>query len=201
MNLAGLLSKFLLNPKLDANNWQLKSRKQQNSYLERSGTPSRTRTCAPGLGNRQIQARIASVRFKTGSSKTSWVRPNSHRLLSALLSKSWNQHPSSSKQRNSNFYILYIMQFLQTAMSLIVNFCLPFRRSPVPVRKNPFLEPQLQRDEPGEGLMDLLPVLIRMDVEGAMFNANYRMYKHERLKEYFENLAKDLRRRGYPKTD
>ena len=86
-------------------------------------------------------------------------------------------------------------------MSLIVNFCLPFRRSPVPVRKNPFLEPQLQRDEPGEGLMDLLPVLIRMDVGGAMFKANYRMYKHERLKEYFENLAKDLRRRGYPRTD
>ena len=93
------------------------------------------------------------------------------------------------------------MQFLQTAMSVIVNFCLPFRESPVPVRENPVLERQLRSDEPGKDLMDLLQVLIRMDVEGAMFRANYRMYEHERLKEYFENLAKDLRRRGYPRPD
>ena len=93
------------------------------------------------------------------------------------------------------------MQFLQTAMSVIINFCLPFRGSPVPVGENPFLEPELQRDEPGEDLIDLYQELVRMDVEAAMFKANYRMYEHERLKEYFENLAKDLRRRGYPRTD
>ena len=86
-------------------------------------------------------------------------------------------------------------------MSVIVNFCLPFRGNHVPVGENPFLEPQLQRDEPGEDLIDLYQELVRMDVEFAMFKANDRMYEHERLKEYFENLAKDLRRRGYPRTD
>jgi hypothetical protein len=86
-------------------------------------------------------------------------------------------------------------------MSIIVNFCLPFRGSPVPVGENPYLEPQLQRDEPGEDLIDLYQKLVRMDVEFTMFKANDRMYEHERLKEYFENLAKDLRRRGYPRAD
>ena len=92
------------------------------------------------------------------------------------------------------------MQFLQTAMSVIVNFCLPFRESPVPVRENPVLEPQVSRDESGADLPGLFQELIRMDVEAAMFKANYKMYEHERLKEYFENLAKDLRR-GYPGPD
>ena len=86
------------------------------------------------------------------------------------------------------------MQFLQTVMSVIVNFCLPFRGSPVPVRETPVLEPQISRDEPGAELPSLFQELLRMDVESAMFKANYRMYEHERLKEYFENLAKDLRR-------
>ena len=85
-------------------------------------------------------------------------------------------------------------------MSVIVNFCLPFRGSPVPVRENPVLEPQVSRDESVADLPDLFQELIRMDVEGAMFKANYKMYEHERLKEYFENLAKDLRR-GYPGPD
>ena len=84
--------------------------------------------------------------------------------------------------------------------STIVNFCLPFRESPVPVRENPVLEPQVSSDESGADLPGLFQELIRMDVEGAMFKANYKMYEHERLKEYFENLAKDLRR-GYPGPD
>ena len=40
-----------------------------------------------GFGDRQIQACIALSRFETGSSKTGKVHLNSHRLLSALLSK------------------------------------------------------------------------------------------------------------------
>ena len=79
-------------------------------------------------------------------------------------------------------------------MYVIINFCLPFRGSRVSVKENPFLEPQLLHDESGEELPDLIQELIRMDVEGAMFEANYRMYEHECLKEYFENLANDLRR-------
>ena len=85
-------------------------------------------------------------------------------------------------------------------MSVIVNFRLPFRGSPVPVRENHVLETQVSRDESGADLPGLFQELIRMDVEGAMFKANYKMYEHERLKEYFENLAKDLRR-GYPGPD
>ena len=87
------------------------------------------------------------------------------------------------------------MQFLQTVMSVIINFRLPFRGSPVPVRETPVLELQVSRDESVADLPDLFQELIRMDVEAAMFKANYRMYEHERLKEYFENLAKGLRRR------
>ena len=67
-------------------------------------------------------------------------------------------------------------------MSVIVNFCLPFRGSPVPVRENPVLEPQVSRDESGADLPGLFQELIRMDVEAAMFKANYKMYEHERLK-------------------
>ena len=122
-------------------------------------------------------------------------------LLATLLAKGWNRRSSSSKQRNSNFYILCSMQFLQTAMFVIVNFYLAFRGNPAPVRENPVLEPQISRAESGADLPGLFQELIRMDVEAAMFKANYRIYEHERLKEYFENLAKDLRKRGYPRTD
>ena len=80
-------------------------------------------------------------------------------------------------------------------MSVIINFCLPFRGSPVPVGENPFLEPELQRDEPGKDLIDLDQELVRMDVEAAMIDANIKMYEHEQRRKYFEDLAKDLRRR------
>ena len=85
-------------------------------------------------------------------------------------------------------------------MSVIVNFCLPFRGSPVPVRENPVLEPQVSRDESVADLPDLFQELIRMDVEGAMFKANYKMYEHERLRESMEEFAKEWRR-GFPERD
>ena len=78
------------------------------------------------------------------------------------------------------------MQFLRTTMLSIVNFCLPL------VRKS--------RDEPDAESPDLLQEILRMDVEEAMWEASLKMYEHERLKEYFENLAKDLRR-GYSGPD
>ena len=86
-------------------------------------------------------------------------------------------------------------------MSLIVNLCLQFRGNPVPVKKTRILEPQMSGNERGAESPDLLQEILRMDVEFAMEMANLKMYEHERLREYFEELAKELRRRGFPKRD
>ena len=93
------------------------------------------------------------------------------------------------------------MQFLRTTMLLIVNLCLPFKGNLVPARENRILEPQMSRDEPDAESPDLLQEFLRMDVEFAMFEANLKMYEHERLREYFKELAKELRRRNLPKRD
>jgi len=93
------------------------------------------------------------------------------------------------------------MQFLRTTMLLIVNFCLPFRANPVPVRENRILEPKISRDELDAKSPDLHQGILRMEVEEAMFEANLKMNEHERLRESIKEFAKEFRRRDFPKRD
>ena len=72
-------------------------------------------------------------------------------------------------------------------MLSIVNFCLPL------VRKS--------RDKPDAESPDLRQEILRMDVEEAMFEANLKMYEHERLRKSIEEYAKEFRRRDFPERD
>ena len=98
------------------------------------------------------------------------------------------------------------MQFFHKAKSLFPNLCFPFS-------KKLAFENGISSAEFGTKLTGLIS---RLDVELAMFDAEYRMYEHQRLKEHFgkfttesnhssreklERLIKLLRNRRPPGPD
>ena len=76
------------------------------------------------------------------------------------------------------------MQFFHKAKSLFPNLCFPFR-------KNPAFENGISSAEFGTKLTDLI---CRLDVELAMFDAEHRMYEHQRLKKHFEKFTTESNR-------
>ena len=85
------------------------------------------------------------------------------------------------------------MRLLQKTIHTFRNLCFPFK-------ENPAFERRISNDNPGTELTILIQKILRMDVELSLFDAEIRMYEHERLKKYFEKLEKNARRKP-PRLD